>query len=134
MKRQLRSENETTRVNAAAHVSELNPADHEALLVLMDQIKRRALFWDFATETLARAGASSRRGRSGVARRGAAWFEGEREAAHRALQQIGGETGGEEVSWNSRLVARAGNLASCYQRACWDIAALSSVACGRSSM
>ena len=56
MKKQLQSENEATRVNAAARVSELDPADHEALLVLIDQIKRWALFRGSAIEALGRAG------------------------------------------------------------------------------
>lgn len=88
MKQQLRSENETTRVNAAARVLELNPADHEALLVLMDQIKRRALFRDFAIETLARAGPSTGEAvpvLRDVVQHGS---KQEREAAHRALRRI----------------------------------------------
>jgi HEAT repeat protein len=56
LKQQLRSQNESSRVNAAARVLELDPADHEALVVLIDQIKRWALFRDFAIETLDRAG------------------------------------------------------------------------------
>jgi HEAT repeat protein len=56
MKAQLRTADETTRVNAAARVLELDPADHEAVLVLIDQIKRWGLFREFAIETLGRAG------------------------------------------------------------------------------
>jgi HEAT repeats len=55
MKRQLQSKNETSRVNAAARLLDLDPADHEALAVLIDQIERRALFRDFSIESLCRA-------------------------------------------------------------------------------
>jgi HEAT repeat protein len=53
MRRQLQSRNETTRVNAAARLLELDPADREAVALLMSEIQRRAIFRDFAIETLA---------------------------------------------------------------------------------
>jgi HEAT repeat protein len=88
MKQQLRSENETTRVNAAARVSELDSADHEALQILIDEIKRRALFRDFAIETLAQADPPAEEAVAvlrDVVQHGS---KQEREAAHRALRRI----------------------------------------------
>jgi HEAT repeat protein len=88
MRKQLRSQNETTRVNAAARVSEMAPADHEALLVLMDHVSRRTAFQDFAIEALARAGPPAAEAipvLRQVAEHGA---KPEREAARRALRRI----------------------------------------------
>ncbi|MDB6021628.1 MAG: repeat-containing protein [Pedosphaera sp.] len=56
MKKQLEANDPTTRVNAAARVLEIVPADHEAHLVLMKEIEQGALFQDFAIETLGGAG------------------------------------------------------------------------------
>jgi HEAT repeat protein len=56
MKKQLQSSDETTRVNVAARVLELDPPDHEAHVALMDVIRKGALFQDFAIETLGHAG------------------------------------------------------------------------------
>jgi hypothetical protein len=88
MRKQLRSEDETTRVNAAARVSELDPADHEALEVLLDQIKRRALFRDFAIETLARAGPPAAEAIPVLREAVQHGSRQERDAARRALQRI----------------------------------------------
>jgi len=88
LKRLLQSENESSRVNAAARVLELDPADHEALGVLMDQIKRQALFQDFAIQTLGRAGppaAEAIPSLSEVIKHG---LKQEREAARQALRRI----------------------------------------------
>ena len=89
MKKQLRSDNETTRVNAAARVLELDPTDHEALAVLIDQVKRRALFREFAMETLGRAGPPAAAAipplRDVVANHGS---RQERDAAREALRRI----------------------------------------------
>jgi HEAT repeat protein len=88
MKRQLQSKDPTTRVNAAARVLDINPADHDALVVLMDAIQKRALYQDFAIEALVRAGPPAAEAvpvlrdlaRNGQTR--------EREAALRALKRI----------------------------------------------
>jgi HEAT repeat protein len=88
MKKQLRSEDETTRVNAAARVSELDPADHEAFEVLMDQIKRRALFRDFAIETLGRSGPPAAEAIPVLRDTVKHGSRQERDAARRALQRI----------------------------------------------
>ena len=88
MKRQLQSSDETTRVNAAARVLDLEPAAHDALMVLMDVIRRRALFQDFAIETLAHVGPPAAEAipiLREVARNGASR---ERAAALRALRRI----------------------------------------------
>ena len=88
MKNQLRSENETSRVNAAARVLELDPADHEALVVLIDQIKRWALLRGFAIETLGRAGPPTAEAipvLREVVKHGS---NQEREAARQALRRI----------------------------------------------
>ena len=88
MKNQLRSENETSRVNAAARVLELDPADHEALVVLIDQIKRWALLRGFAIETLGRAGPPAAEAipvLREVVKHGS---NQEREAARQALRRI----------------------------------------------
>jgi HEAT repeat protein len=88
MKQQLRSANETTRVNAAARVSELDPANHEALQILIDEIKRRALFRDFAIEALAQAGPPAAEAvpvLRDVVQHGS---KQEREVARRALRRI----------------------------------------------
>jgi HEAT repeat protein len=55
MKKRLQSDNETTRANAAARVLEIDPADREAQLVLIDLIKRQSIFQGFAIESLGRA-------------------------------------------------------------------------------
>jgi HEAT repeat protein len=88
MKKQLRSEDETTRVNAAARVSELDPADHEAFGVLIDQIKRRTLFRDFAIETLGRAGPPAAEAIPVLRATVKHGSSQERDAARRALQRI----------------------------------------------
>jgi HEAT repeat protein len=93
MRKQLRSENESTRVNAAARVLELDPADQEALLVLIDQIKRWALFRGFAIETLGRAGPPTTEAipvLREVVKHGS---NQEREAARQALRRIEPKTG-----------------------------------------
>ncbi len=56
MKKNLASKNETTRANTAAHVLEIDPADHEAHLALMAIIEQGSLFQDFAIDTLGSAG------------------------------------------------------------------------------
>ena len=88
MRKQLRSASETTRVNAAARVSELDPADHEALQILLDQIKRHALFWDFAIQTLARAGPPAAEAIPVLRDTVQHGSKQEREAARRALRRI----------------------------------------------
>jgi HEAT repeat protein len=55
MKKRLQSDDETTRANAAARVLEIDPADREAQLVLIDLIKRQSIFQGFAIESLGRA-------------------------------------------------------------------------------
>ena len=88
MKIRLRSENETSRVNAAARVLELDAADPAALVVLMDQIKRWALFRDFAIETLGRTGPPAAEAipvLREVVKHGS---NQEREAARQALRRI----------------------------------------------
>jgi HEAT repeat protein len=88
LKQQLRSQNESSRVNAAARVLELDPADHEALVVLIDQIKRWALFRDFAIETLGRAGPPTAEAIPVLREVVQHGSNHEREAAHRALRRI----------------------------------------------
>jgi HEAT repeat protein len=88
MKKQLRSENETSRVNAAARVLELDPADHEALLVLIDQIKRWALFRDFAIETLGHSGPPTAEAIPVLREVVQHGSKQEREAARQALRRI----------------------------------------------
>ncbi len=88
LKKQLRSENETTRVNAAARVLELDPADHEALAVLIDQVKRQALFREFASETLGRAGPPAAAAIPALREMVKDGSRGERDAAREALRRI----------------------------------------------
>ncbi|MGO8930947.1 MAG: HEAT repeat domain-containing protein [Limisphaerales bacterium] len=88
MKIRLRSENETSRLNAAVRVLELDAADDAALVVLMDQIKRWALFRDFAIETLGRTGPPAAEAipvLREVVKHGS---NQEREAARQALRRI----------------------------------------------
>ena len=88
IKKPLQSENETTQVNAAARVLDLDPADHEALVVLKDQIERRSLFRGFAIETLCRARPPTAEAipvLREVVKHGS---KQEREAVRRALRQI----------------------------------------------
>ena len=88
LKQQLRSPNESSRVNAAARVLELDPADHEALVVLIDQIKRWALFRDFAIETLGRTGPPTAEAIPVLREVVQHGSNQEREAARRALRRI----------------------------------------------
>ena len=88
MKKQLRSEDETTRVNAAARVLELDPADHEACEVLIEQIKRHAPLLDFAIETLGRAGPPAAEAIPVLLDTLKHGPRKERDAARRALQRI----------------------------------------------
>jgi hypothetical protein len=80
-------------VNAAARVSELDPADHEAFEVLMDQIKRRALFRDFAIETLGRSGPPAAEAIPVLRYTVKHGSRQERDAARRALQRIESKAG-----------------------------------------
>ena len=93
MKKQLRSENETSRVNAAARVLELDPTDHEALVVLIDQIKRWALFREFAIESLGRAGPPTAEAIPALREAVKHGSNQEREAARRALRRIESKAG-----------------------------------------
>ena len=96
MKQQLRSANETSRVNAAARVSELDPADHEALQILMDQIQRQALFRNFAIEALAQAGPPAAEAIPVLRDAAQHGSKQEREAARRALRRIEAKPGAEK--------------------------------------
>jgi HEAT repeat protein len=88
MKKQLASKDETTRVNAAARVLEVDPTDHEARVFLMGVIQKKGLFAGYAIEVLANAGppvAEAVPVLRDVANNGS---PPEREAALRALRRI----------------------------------------------
>jgi len=56
LKMLLQANDEHSRVNAAARVLDVAPADHEAHLVLMKMIKSRSVYQRFAADTLGEAG------------------------------------------------------------------------------
>jgi HEAT repeat protein len=55
----LQSHDEPTRVNTAARIMDINPADHEAHLVLMSEIRNGGLEIEFAMNVLGSAGAAA---------------------------------------------------------------------------
>jgi hypothetical protein len=52
----LQSKDEPTRLNAAASILRIAPADHESHLLLMELIKKNSIFTGFASKTLGEAG------------------------------------------------------------------------------
>jgi HEAT repeat protein len=87
MKKQLQSGNQTTRANAAARVLDIDPADHDAHLVLMDLVKKGTFLQGFAIEALGRAGPAAGEAVP-VLREVAKTRSRDREAALKALKRI----------------------------------------------
>ncbi len=85
----LQSKDESTRANAAARVLDVAPSDHEALLVLIELVKKRSIMQGFAMDTLGGLGAAAVE--AVPALRETAEFNLQpknREAARQAIKQI----------------------------------------------
>jgi hypothetical protein len=88
LKQCLQSKDETMRINAAARVLELAPADHDAHLLLMNAIQGGSVFRNFAISTLGNAGPAAKEAipvLRGVLKDGNRY---ERDSAKQALRRI----------------------------------------------
>ncbi len=90
MKAQLNSNatDENARVNTAARILEIDPADHEAHLVLMESIKKRSGPDVFAIESLGRAGPAAKEALPILREATTNPYGSARESALRAIKEI----------------------------------------------
>ena len=96
IRKALRSDNEDTRAFAAGRILDIDPADHDAQLVLMDLVQRATSSENYALEALGRAGPAAGQAVP-VLRAAAKNHSDERAAALRALKRIEAKGGAKKA-------------------------------------